>query len=218
MLSTLKRLCSFFTNTIFPAPPQVQKLLNLTAEDIFSEISLAEALPDRNSVAILNYRHPLTRSAIWEIKYRGNIPITRKITKIVYNFLLAELSDAGVWQNFTNPVIVPIPLSAERLRERGYNQAERLARELHKIDNEQNFKLETNWLKKIRSTDSQSHTRNKTERLKNLSGCFEASGDVIGKNIILLDDVITTGATMKEARNTLRQAGARKVICVGVAH
>ena len=218
MLSTFNLLRSFLINTVFPATPQVQKLLRLSTEEIFNEISQAEILPDKNSIAVLNYRHSLARSAIWEMKYRGNKAITSKIARIVYDFLLAELCEAETWQNFTEPVIVPIPLSDERFRERGFNQTERLAKELVKIDEGKNFKLETDWLKKIRSTDSQSHTRNRTERLKNLSGCFEASRDVIGKNIILLDDVITTGATMKEARNTLREAGAKKVICVGVAH
>jgi ComF family protein len=218
MLSTINRFGSFLINTVFPPPPLVQELLTLSAEEIIERISLAEPLPDKNSLAILNYKNSLVRTAIWEMKYRGNKAINKKMARVFYDFLLNELSEVETWQNFTEPVVIPIPLSAEKLRERGYNQAERLAKELIKLDGGKNFKLETNWLKKVRSTDSQSHTRNRTERLKNLNGCFLASPEVKGKNIILLDDVITTGATMKEARNTLRQAGAKKLICIAVAH
>lgn len=218
MLPRLNLLVSFIIDTVFPPPPLVQRLIRLSIEEITSEISRSDSLPDKNSMAILSYKHPLTRTAIWEMKYRGNRAITRKMALVIYDYLLMELSDASTWQNFTQPVIVPIPLSPERLRERGYNQAEKLAKELIKIDKGENFKLNSDWLKKVRSTDSQSHTRNRTERLNNLKNCFSASSDVEGKNIILLDDVITTGATMKEAKNTLRQAGAKKIICVAVAH
>jgi ComF family protein len=218
MLSTFNRFWAFLIDIVFPPLPLVQKLQQLSPTEIINEIPFADALSDKNSLAVLSYHHPLTRAAIWEIKYRGNKTITRKIARIVYDYLLTEISEAETWQNFVNPVIVPIPLSLERIRERGYNQTERLAKELINIDGGKNFKLEINWLKKIRSTDSQSHTRNRTERLKNLSGCFEAARDVKGKNIILLDDVITTGATMKEAKNTLKRAGAKKIICVAVAH
>ncbi|MFZ2038362.1 MAG: phosphoribosyltransferase family protein [Minisyncoccia bacterium] len=218
MLSRLNLLVSFIIDTVFPPPPLVQRLIGLSVEEIISEISRSDSLPDKNSIAILSYKHPLTRTAIWEMKYRGNRAITRKMALVIYDYLLIELSEASTWQNFTEPIIVPIPLSPERLRERGYNQAGKLAKELVKIDKGENFKLNSDWLKKVRSTDSQSHTRNRTERLNNLKNCFSASSDVEGKNIILLDDVITTGATMKEAKNTLRQAGAKKVICVAVAH
>lgn len=218
MLSKLHYLLSFIIDTVFPPAPLVQRLVRLTASEIITEIPRAEALQDKNISAILSYGYPLTRTAIWEMKYRGNRTITRKIAQVVYDYLLMEISEAMIWENFTEPVIVPIPLAPGRLRERGYNQVERLASELIKVDDNINFKLEANWLKKVRTTFSQSHTRNRTERLKNLSGCFLASPEVKGKNIILLDDVITTGATMKEAKNTLRQAGAKKVICVAVAH
>ena len=59
----------------------------------------------------------------------------------------------------------------------------------------------------------------KSERLKNLKGCFSANSELVkNRNIILIDDVITTGTTMNEATKTLREAGAKKVIGFSLAH
>ena len=73
-------------------------------------------------------------------------------------------------------------------------------------------------LKKIKNTKAQSNL-NESERAKNIKDCFVWSGENLkDKIIILLDDVVTTGATLNEARKILRKAGARKVIAFTVAH
>ncbi|KKU76429.1 MAG: hypothetical protein UY03_C0035G0001, partial [Parcubacteria group bacterium GW2011_GWA2_47_64] len=72
---------------------------------------------------------------------------------------------------------------------------------------------------KCKDTGSQTKMDTRKKRLENLKGCFVADGKAVeGRNIILIDDVATTGATLVEARKTLLRAGARKVIAFTVAH
>lgn len=220
MLSILQILWERFLETLFPLSPQVKKITVSSSEQLLKEIPPAENISEKNFIAILSYRHPLTRTAIWEMKYRGHKGITRRMAQITYDYLLAEISDSEIWQNFTDPIIVPIPVSSKRLSERGFNQVERLVKEISKIDNGRNFKIDCKSLQKVINTESQSHTVSRSERLKNLNGCFaiKNNSNLVGRNIILIDDVITTGATMKEAKKVLKEAGAKKIVCLAIAH
>ena len=102
---------------------------------------------------------------------------------------------------------------------RGYNQSELIVKEIVKIDGNKNFQYIQNSLTKIKETPHQSKLKNKTERLKNLKNCFSADAEKVkGRNIILIDDVITTGTTMSEASRTLKEAGAKNVIGFSIAH
>ena len=88
--------------------------------------------------------------------------------------------------------------------------------------------LEKNVLIKNKETKHQAHIKNRSERLKNLIGSFTIKSSkqnakenisiIKGRNIILIDDITTTGATLNEAKKTLKQAGARKIIAFTVAH
>src|SRR3989344_5149607 len=144
--------------------------------------------------------------------------------EILYGKILEELSDLSIMENFRNAILIPIPLSSKRYRERGYNQAELLCENLVKLDENVNFKLEKNILIKQIDTKHQAHILNRSERLKNIVGSFTIlyTGKNIGliknKNIILIDDITTTGATLTEARKVFKQAGARKIIAFTVAH
>lgn len=153
------------------------------------------------------------------LKYRNKKGIADVLAKAAYDRLLEELSDLAVFENFNNPILIPIPLYKKRLKKRGYNQAELLAREITKRSDNV-FALATNVLHKIRETKSQVEIRDKKERLKNLRGAFAVKNPetIHGRNIILIDDVTTTGTTLNEAKKVLEKAGARKVIGVTVAH
>jgi len=166
-----------------------------------------------------SYRDPLVRTAIWQIKYRNHSKISRLLAEVIYSGLLEELMDRAVFEDFQKPLLIPIPLSAERLRSRGYNQTENLAQELTRIDGGQNFELLTNVLTKIKETKPQSSLP-RTLRLQNLKGCLHVTTPerIRHRNIILLDDVTTTGATFTEAQKTLEKVEARNIIAISVAH
>lgn len=104
--------------------------------------------------------------------------------------------------------VLPVPLSSERLRERGYNQSERLAHALA------GRKQRIDWLQRVRSTDPQTG-QPRLARLSNLTGAFaltpRALDAVRGRALLVVDDVMTTGATLAVVSQVLIGAGAASV-------
>ncbi len=117
---------------------------------------------------------------------------------------------------FEDYLIIPIPLSPRRLRERGFNQSELIANIFARGFG---LPIETKALMRVKNTKPQSETKNLVERRENLARSFTARHPeyVAGKNIILVDDVTTSGATLLEAATVLKSAGARKIIAFTVA-
>jgi ComF family protein len=109
--------------------------------------------------------------------------------------------------------IVPVPLSKKGLWKREFNQSLLLARVISKrLD----IPLCMDMLSKKRETPPQIGLDAK-ERMKNLKGAFEAKGNIKGLTLILFDDVMTTGATVRECSKTLIKAGAKEVIVLVLA-
>lgn len=104
---------------------------------------------------------------------------------------------------------VPVPLFSKKEKERGFNQSELLG---EKLAEKIKIKLFPDVLLKIKDTPAQMSLKRK-EREKNLRGAFAVKDKkmVCGKNIVLLDDVMTTGATLRECAKVLRRAGAKRV-------
>lgn len=192
-----------------------------------SDSPLAERETAKWIFPLYDYRHPSMKKALWLLKYKGKKRLAESFAEIIYDKILEELSELSVMENFRNVILIPIPLSTKRYRERGYNQAELICKELIKINNlrhgvdiKNNFRLENNILIKPKETEHQARIENRAERLKNIIGSFAIKSEetIKGRNIILIDDITTTGATLNEARKILKQAGARKIIAFTVAH
>lgn len=111
-------------------------------------------------------------------------------------------------------IMVPIPLSARRLRERGYNQSLLIAAELARLRQLPIAEA----LVRTRNTQAQS-TLAQEERVQNVRDCFQVTHpeEVCGKTVLLIDDVTTSGATLREATAALHGAGAARVIAVTAA-
>jgi len=108
------------------------------------------------------------------------------------------------------PTLVPIPITPSDQKKRGYNQSELMARFL-----KQSFGLPTkSFLKKTKTNQKQSMLNSVPARQQNVLGVYQLRPEVSIKNqdLIVLDDVITTGATIREAGRVLKQAGARRLI------
>lgn len=112
-------------------------------------------------------------------------------------------------------VISWIPLSKKRLRQRGYDQARLLAEEIAAKTGLPCRQL----LQKVKNNSAQSLTRDAKQRRENVAGVYalDDGADVSGLRILLVDDVVTTGATMSEAARILRKAGAKSVFGVTLA-
>lgn len=176
---------------------------------------------------LYDYRHPPIKKALGLFKYKNKKRLASVFAETLYGRIIEELSELSAMENFRESILIPIPLSGKRYRERGYNQAELICRELVRIEQKNNlnnnFKLEKDILIKSKETEHQARIRDRRDRLKNLSGSFtikngEKIGLIKGRNIILIDDITTTGATLGEAKKTLKQAGVRKIIAFTVAH
>ncbi|HMS26876.1 MAG TPA: phosphoribosyltransferase family protein [Burkholderiaceae bacterium] len=105
-------------------------------------------------------------------------------------------------------LVLPVPLSNERLRERGYNQAHELCKRIA------SFKSDPHLLLRVKHTDAQSRLK-RTERLKNVAAAFAIdplrTAEIKGKRVVLIDDVMTSGATLFAAAKVLRQAQAKHI-------
>lgn len=110
--------------------------------------------------------------------------------------------------------VTAVPISAERGRHRGYNQSELIARAAAK-------QLHLPYYEYLVKTvdNKEQHKLNEKERHKNVKGVYKAivGRDITGKNILLIDDIVTTGATLRECATVLLQSGAQKVDCAAIA-
>jgi ComF family protein len=218
-MKKLKKMLELIISIILPKEECVSEIENLSSEYIANKIPHANETNNPKFKALFQYKDKIIRKAIWEIKYMGNKKIAEKFCKPFYEFIIEELGDEIAFENFSNPLLTPIPSGKETMQKRGFNQCELIAKELIRLDEEINFKLEMKAIFKIKETAHQSETKNKSKRLKNLEGCFSADPEKVrGRCIVLIDDVITTGATMKEVSKTLKNAGAKKVIGFSIAH
>ena len=164
--------------------------------------------------AALAYRDPTTRKILWLFKYGGRKTLAEPLGKRLAEMILEELSDHLEIYAKTNLVVVPVPLSAQRLKKRKYNQSALLA---HTVAQELDLSY-CDGIHKTRETTAQMKLGRK-DRLRNLEGAFVANPALVkGATILLIDDIITTGATITAATNALTEAGARKVVTFAVAH
>ena len=112
-------------------------------------------------------------------------------------------------------IIIPVPISKKRNKERGYNQSLLIAREIAKNEN---VKLRNNVISKVKNNTTQSKL-NKEERAENVKNVYKITKnkEIIDKNILLIDDIFTTGATLNECSKMLKQAGTKKVDVLTIA-
>ena len=143
------------------------------------------------------------QKAIPMFKYRMNTPLIKTLGDILITNCERLLNP------FAYDLLIPVPLHRSRLRERGFNQALILVRE---VENKIHLPLDYLNLQRIRDTQPQTSLKEK-ERKKNVRGAFGLREEqkVKGKTILLVDDVYTTGATVNECSRVLKKAGAKRV-------
>ncbi len=169
---------------------------------------------------VLDYRDDKLKKALWLFKYGGYASFADIFGEIIYDKILEEISDISIFSGKNKFMLVPIPLSPAKLRKRGFNQSELIARKIFSLGGKDIFAIGSDVLIKTKETESQMSVRQKEKRLKNLFGAFAVNpnADLRGKNVVIIDDIVTTGATINEAMKVLKEAGAREVIAFTVAH
>jgi ComF family protein len=151
------------------------------------------------------FAHPVRR-ALHELKYRRNVGLAEALVPD-----LAAFADRLDWQA---DVVVPVPLGADRLRERGYNQVGLISWPLSLA---MGIGHASGALRRTRETSTQVGL-SRAQRHENVRGAFAASPkSVDGRLVLLLDDVATTGATLSSCAAALFAAGAQDVFALTVA-
>ena len=213
-----KEFAARILDIVLPRTKMVRLLESMDAGAFARAVRIAQDnIP--HTLSLFDYREPLVKSAVWEIKFRGNQKITALATRLLYDHLMGELGERVLFGGGGVVMLIPVPLAQKRLRERGFNQAERIARGMCALDGGKNFSLSTAVVR-TRETESQTRTKSRAERLKNLRGAFAVTNPalVAGKHTVVLDDVATTGATIGEIRKVLLEAGAASVVGLTFAH
>ncbi|OGN08771.1 MAG: hypothetical protein A3J46_04350 [Candidatus Yanofskybacteria bacterium RIFCSPHIGHO2_02_FULL_41_11] len=163
---------------------------------------------------VSDYGNNKIKKLIKSYKYRFIRDLYRPIASLIdkYLFWLSNKKQFNIFQN--NPLLVPVPLNKYRLNWRGFNQAELIAQEIGRV---MHFDLASSILIKIKSSP-QADIEKRGERLANAIGKFEYDGDQLnGREVILVDDVCTTGATLNECAKILKANGAGKVYSLVIA-
>lgn len=161
-----------------------------------------DPIPDFAVWALFHYEEPVT-TLLRRMKFNSKIFCGNLIGELLGREFPTDLP-------FEWDAIIPIPLSEKRLRTRGFNQSEILAGGLAK---HLNIAVCNNVLSRTRHTHQQSRFTKPQERAENVKGAFAVGEewDISGWNILLVDDILTTGSTLHEAAATLFQAGASRV-------
>jgi len=201
----------------FLFPPRVDEIaLREVSLDEFLALMKPRVVPDTRpeTVVLLPFHIPSVRSALHEAKYRGNECAFRLLGSALAEYLRDIDDNYGSRKSI---ILVPVPLGKERLKERGFNQVEEVAcRALRSLDG--HFILNSNLLERIKETQSQVSLERR-RREENMRGAFKATRRADPAcTYIVIDDVITTGATLQAAVNALREAGAEHVIPLALAH
>lgn len=152
---------------------------------------------------------PPFMTLVHELKYQGR----KKLAPLLGDALTSLMMTDGLLKHAD--LLVPIPLHPARLRERGYNQSELLARRVSTLTGIP----VSGALRRVKNTPSQTRIKDEKRRRDNLKGAFAVRGDAAlqSKQVILIDDVTTTGATLDAAAQALKQAGVGAVYALVIA-
>lgn len=160
--------------------------------------------------AATRYDDERVRRLIWELKYQKKTVASKPLASIATAHL------ASLPLNLSQFVIVPIPLHPSRERERGFNQSKLIA---EIVASKFGLPIAVSALERNKHTKPQAETKDINARRENLAGAFaiKDAAAIAKKNILLVDDVFTSGATIGEAVKTLKSAGAQHIIALVVA-
>lgn len=166
-------------------------------------------------ISAVPYSENILRKIIDAQKYSFIKELSKPLAFLIFKFL-KENPEIEFFKNPTNFVIIPIPLHSRRLRWRGFNQAEEIAKELSPL---LKIPIETKILSRKKYTKSQARLKEK-EKIENVKGAFDVNikfiKNIKNKKIILVDDVATTLSTLEEAAKTLK-VGAKETWGLTVA-
>lgn len=207
-MDTIRSIYSALCALLFPLTDTARLVSEASRESVGRLLSPVRLSSD--ITGLLPYRHPVIRALIIEAKFHQNRAAYLQLAEILEEYLESIDIDQDAFSDAAM-ILVPIPLSRNRKKERGYNQVEEV---LERVSRRTNADL----LVRTEETLPQTSLSRK-QRLQNVVGAFEVVGMIDPHALyFVIDDVTTTGATLHEACETLEKAGASTVYGVALAH
>lgn len=172
----------------------------------------------RRVLFVTPHTYPLMHTMVSNLKYRGHTFLAQPIAHLMKErFLLA--SHVSPPKKPLRTIVASVPLHSSRLRERGFNQSEKLAEHIAR-----DLSLDTlppNILIRSQKTPPQVHMKSREHRIQNVHGAFSilhAAPELEGARVLLVDDIATTGSTLNEAALALKHGGAKEIWGLVAAH
>ncbi len=197
-----------FLHFFFPPRKSESLVYTLRLSDL--EKLIPSQLP-HHSQRRLPYQHPSVRALVWELKYHQNPHALALAAEVLREALLDIASEL-----LAAPLLIPLPMHPARKKARGYNQTELLCKATAATLGESVIYTQDALLRTRETTPQQSLS--KYQRQTNVAHSMKAEAEIVRSRVcIVVDDVTTTGATLKEAKRALLAAGAAHVIMLALA-
>lgn len=204
LLEVLRDSIERVLDTIVPPRARSARTKERAAADIPLMPTVHELLGTRITT-LMDYRAPAVQDLIRALKYDKSAHAAKLAATVLADYLEDDLADAALYTT-REALLVPVPLHRTRARERGFNQIELV---LDALPAELRSRLARDVLVRTRKTSPQTRLP-RAERLSNVAGAFALREGVRVERVrvYLVDDVTTTGATLVNAGNVLKRAGA----------
>jgi predicted amidophosphoribosyltransferase len=239
-------------DSLFPLSPLEKEVLSLSPESALQKLPRAPSPPVPNTRSVFAYKDERVTKLIWALKYKKSAAAARIAARTISDFAVKPFSGT-ISQIADAPkkiLILPMPITPRRRRERGYNQCELLVDEIKKLHPNRshsesvgptspqspaaapNLIFSNNLLIRTHHTSRQT-LKGRAERIESAKGLFEVNNstkeqlthklnlteeELLKIPVLIIDDVITTGSTIKEAIETMQHSGFQNVSGLSLAH
>ena len=217
----IDKIKNFLLSILFPVKCIGCKKKNeILCDFCISKIQKNEKILEKNVTALFNYKDPLIKKIIWELKYHHKRYLGEKLGQLLYEFLIEDIADIKAYTPGRSIFVIPVPISNKKNRIRGYNQSCAIAKGFCNRAGIGIFELKDKIIFKNKETIPQAKITNRKKRLENIRGVFEIKNSEIikGRTIIVIDDVTTTGGTINEIMKIIKENGAKRVLGFTIAH
>lgn len=203
----IQSLLTGISDALFPPSEDCLLVRSISAIEV---TALLRPRFENELTVLLPFENRVVRALIHEAKFHGNGKAFKFLGTVLSRYLLGN-------EDYGTALLIPIPLSKQRLKTRGYNQVSEIIKCV--IESTPSFGLDEKILERTRDTLPQT-SLSRENRLINMHGAFRVVNPIgiRGKHIILIDDVSTTGATMGAAKAALLPHKPARITCIALAH